>query len=222
MSNNFVGISDLQQAEDVGLNDVFEVGVELENGRFASKKISYGFLVESIQEATTDRVVDQLGIKDTTNIQSTVDYVDSLSAQVEILDDVVRFNTAPTVVNDSTGPDSLQTRRQVENLVVDASPYIGPHSHIHADPQNSRGSTKEYQYIWKIENGRYDSSESYDSDGFPMEYVQINQDTGYLTVYGWLASYKDVKPQNAWVGLYGKMVIGDKDSPNQDWVLLQV
>ena len=82
---------------------------------------------------------------------------------------------------------------------------------------------------WHIDDGKRDSAEWMNPE-FNGRKTEVNgvecQHSGYLTMYGWIADNGNVKPSQAWVGLYGKIAVRDQDSVsgtmNEKWVLLQL
>ena len=97
-------------------------------------------------------------------------------------------------------------------------------------PVNPRNGTDGYTYYdeymenpqqmyWHIDHGQKDSSEWIDKYGAKAGDV-ICKYTGNLVCYGWLADNGNVKPGQAWVGLFGHVRCGTDSSSK--WVALQI
>ena len=215
----FRTVEDLQELKGVIADtNIIHMLDTQQNNLYVSKKVSYSTLFNNISAGTIDGLYRKWNLNDTTPIKDSVDYTINLSSELSVVDGVIKINNAPQILSTSIDNNALQTREQIIGLVQDHTNYVAPYSSVTIDPKNDSGFTDEYQYMWKIENGKYDSSESLDEDGFLMDSVVIKK-TGYLTVYGWLASQYNVEPQNAWVGLYGLVMT---KTGARKWVLLQV
>lgn len=210
-------ISDLQQLTQTPFNeDLIEISHSKSNdGLYSSCKYTFEQLKNNISSIAEQTVADRWNIGNVENLNTTVETTKKLAESFKLTTDkTVVFNQKPVVGSIADEENELQTKRDVKNLAQSYSSYMNSNSFINnCNPGNDFGYTSEYQYYWKIENGQNDSSLAYDEDGFEMGGIEITS-TGYLTIYGWLASNANVLPQNAWVGLYGLF--------NDNWTLLQV
>lgn len=82
---------------------------------------------------------------------------------------------------------------------------------------------------WHIDDMGRDSAQWMNPE-FRNQKTEANgvecQRTGYLTMFGWLADNGNVRPADAWVGLFAQLNVRDVDSPEQGvqtkWILLQL
>lgn len=216
---NIRTVSDLTEIQHpLADEDLVEVSHSNGENRYSSHKYKIGNLRNDIVDRSVDESCRTFSIGRGTDLSAPLAYVLSLSACVDEEDGTVTFDKQPRVENPDPGnhdPNFLQTREQVCQIAEDKSCFIGPASYTECEPLNDAGSTQDYDYYWKIEGGQYDSSLALDEDGFQMDGVRMER-TGWLVVYGWLASDADVLPQNAWVALYG--LFDDEDN----WKVMQV
>lgn len=80
--------------------------------------------------------------------------------------------------------------------------------------------------FWHIDDQGNDSSRWIDPEtGIEAGPVYVNS-TGWLTIIGWLADNGKLLNQEAWVGLFGKIKVKDKDEGSEattstQWIPLQ-
>lgn len=80
--------------------------------------------------------------------------------------------------------------------------------------------------FWHIDDQGNDSSRWIDPEtGIEAGPVYVNS-TGWLTIIGWLADNGKLLNQEAWVGLFGKINVKDKDESSESttstqWIPLQ-
>jgi len=70
---------------------------------------------------------------------------------------------------------------------------------------------------WHIDHGQRDSSlwkDEYGAVAGPVTCLY----TGNLVCYGWLADNGSVRPETAWVGMFGRVKCGN----DMKWVALQI
>ena len=216
---NIRTISDLSEAKTLSDEDLIEVSKSAGSNKFTSNKHKVGKLREDIVNKSILKWSQDYNLPKGSDLGAAYSFTRELSGSVSQLSGVVTFNKQPRlkqqpdVNNDDLG---LQTRKQVCDLIDKRSgSFIGPGTYVKCEPLNDQGNTQDYEYYWKIEGGQYDSSLALDEEGFRIGPVQV-RDTGWLVMYGWLASSDDVLPQNAWVGLYG---LFDDD---ETWKLVQM
>jgi len=156
------------------------------------------------------------------------DQIDALSSVIEVksADNENRavFKQAPVSNGNCHDKNDIPNKEQVIELVHENAEFITPGSYTKADPQNSSGYTnydKDNMYFWHIDEGQRDSSKWINESGAEAGPIKIDE-TGYLVIYGWLASNAEVAAQEAWVGVYANLLVNETKSDSRDWVLLQV
>lgn len=217
---NIRTISDLSEVATLGDDDLIEVSRSAGSNKFTSNKHKVGNLRAATAEQAVAKWSTEYKLPRNFDLKNVTDYVQAFRGEVAVSSaKIVNFKHQPRLQSQpATNNDdlSLQTKKQVCDLIDKrAGSFVGPGMYVKCEPLNDQGNTQDYEYYWKIEGGQYDSSLALDEEGFQMGPVQV-KDTGWLVMYGWLASDENVLPQNAWVGLYG---LFDDD---ETWKLVQV
>lgn len=162
---------------------------------------------------------------DVSNIKNRVDQLYDSSVTIK---GVKTFQEAPLLSNYngtediSTFPDNMFTvKGNVEKIIADGGSFIGDNSSITPFPNNDTPLTNEDEdlMIWRIPEGKSDSTEYADEYGFKNREGVECAKTGQLVVYGWLADGGGVLPQEAWVAIYGKIENAGADAR---WTILQL
>lgn len=139
----------------------------------------------------------------------------------------------PTTVKYTTDPQQVANVKEVKELIEDRSLFVSPSYFVDADPgsDNTPSNTRqrdEFMY-WHIDDLGRDSTQWMNPE-FQNQKTEANgvecQRTGYLTMFGWLADNGNVRPADAWVGLFAQLNVRDTDSSEQGvrtkWILLQL
>lgn len=202
--------SQLISVDSLVSDDLFRISVPVSDNKFASRKISYDVIQSDIVKKAIEAADEKWGLSDLL-----VDQIDKRVSAIEsglsVSDNVVTFQNSPISKGKCRSDEEIPNQRQVKDLIYDYSEYLTPGAYVAVDPQNSSGngtvySDSKHQYHWRIDNGKMES-----------ESAKI-YDTGYLTIYGWVASNEIVTAQESWLGLFGKVMTGDND---EQWVLIQ-
>jgi hypothetical protein len=146
--------------------------------------------------------------------------VTDLSNSNIVFNGIKTFNNTPIISNTvNTGnPNNIPNIKCVKDMIGDYSGFIAEGQYIDYDPGNGRHDYTNYdgyednpkQMYWHIDHNHYDSSEWIDEYGTKAGSV-ICKYTGNLVCYGWLADNGNVRPENAWVGLFGHVKCGNSD-----------
>ena len=152
------------------------------------------------------------------------------------------FNTAPKTTDKSLenvshiSDTTIPNIRCVRNMIEAYQANIAPSSAVDFNPGNDKGYTvydETNELIWHIDDNSHDSSKFIVDPIGPQTAGCITCDhDGWLTIYGWVTDNGNVMPQEAWVGLFGKVKIQNDRKPpiegtseytyEENFVLLQM
>jgi hypothetical protein len=119
------------------------------------------------------------------------------------------------------------TREMASETSQDYGNFLSPSTtYVDTDPENSTPNTvfdEENFMVWRFDQDGRDSSQ-FILDQYSNQKAGpvFAKHTGNLVVYGWLADNGNVAAQEAWVGLFGYVTIGDIQSQRKRWVALQI
>mgnify|MGYP003370721930 FL=1 len=119
------------------------------------------------------------------------------------------------------------TREMASETSQDYGTILSPSTtYVDTDPENSTPNTvfdEENFMVWRFDQDGRDSSQ-FILDQYSNQKAGpvFAKHTGNLVVYGWLADNGNVAAQEAWVGLFGYVTIGDIQSQRKRWVALQI
>lgn len=119
----------------------------------------------------------------------------------------------------------------VKTLIANNAGFMAENQYLPKDPGNGSSGYTVYdgndpnpkQMYWHIDHNQRDSSEWLDEFGAKAGPATCMY-TGNLVCYGWLADNGNVRPETAWVGLFGHVQCHD-DNEDRDipqWVALQI
>lgn len=228
-------ISDLKTQTSLnnrpGKTDWFQTSLDLDDGKYASRKISFDNLSKDIVDNAHEDMLSTLNVPpggiDLDSVQGRLELLESTgSVQQNRSGDVVyQFDASPKSAGRCNEDDDIPNREQTIDLIHENSTFITEGSYVDCAPKNAEGSTQYCEppgmMTWHIDSGKRDSGE------YVNEYGEAQTDgvectkTGWLVVYGWLASNAEVAAQQAWVGLYGMVKTADATA-SAEWTLLQV
>ena len=203
-----------------------------EGNTYTSYNTTLEGIVNVAEEQISADVRDVFGLSGT-NVQELSSRVVDLYSHNVILEGLKTFGTYPVLSGYSTDneignyPDNrFVVRGDVDRLIADSGSFIGNGSNIICDPDNNTPRTAEESpdnplMIWRIPEGKTDSTQYVDEYGIPDSNGVECARTGQLVVYGWLADNGGVLPQEAWVALYGKIETSTT-STEAKWTILQL
>lgn len=125
------------------------------------------------------------------------------------------------------GGNDLVSKQQATDISRDFGNFLSPKTtFVDSDPQNTTPNTvfnQEHMMKWQFDQDGHDS-EQFMLDPYSNQRALpvFAKHTGNLVVYGWLADNGNVAAQEAWVGLFGKVNIGNTSSEEKRWVALQI
>lgn len=221
--------SDLKEVDILRDADLFRVSTPAYDG-YASSKVKYSTVRDGITAHTKTQLQSDWKLEGF-NGKAVTNQLSGINDALTIIPENdsrsrVDFKLPPTSSSASKNPIDIPNRRDVITMITDNSQFISPNVYVEIDPMNSAGSTQysndPRQYHWHLDSGTTDSSQAQDivSNLGPHRGVVIS-DSGFLTIYGWLASNASVQAQEAWVGLFAWIKTGTyPDAGN--WVLIQV
>lgn len=221
---------------DIELSSYFGISQysPIDGGKFSSRKVSFG----KIQDQLATHIDEEFFIKKyqaqnnkgAISINKLRNDVNSLSASNVTLKGIKTFTSTPVITNtvDTNNKNNIPNIKCVQELIADKAGFISKDQYLNFDPYNSNGYTKydghesnPKQLYWHINHNQRDSSEWIDEYGNIAGSVICNH-TGNLVCYGWLADNGNVRPETAWVGLFGRIKINDNNSSKSTWVALQI
>lgn len=218
-------VSDLNSINEIDNKDLLYISKIIDEGKYGSKNITFEKFSENTNKKAYDYTKEHLHISSDQNVQITIntanDILSSMTFDKTNKDrTIVEFTNPPRSNEQTEYDDEIPNRGEIKELISNSPSFISNSSYIICDPDNDNGHTvfDRKLYQWHIDDNGKDSSEFIDQiTRRPSGPVTINE-SGYLTVYGWLASGPNMKPAQAWVGLYAQI-----NTPNgQKWVLVQV
>ena len=193
----------------------------VDNGRYASRKATYGQILSQLSGEIDDAVmrgkynavsgdvpVDIKGLRTDLNTVMTGNYV---------FTGLKQFATTPriTATVTTSNKNNVPNVKLVEQMIADNAGFMAENQAVAMDPGNGGDHTEydEYeqqpkQMYWHIDHGQSDSSLWKDEFGAEAG-AAVCKYTGNLVCYGWLADNGNVKPGQAWVGLFGHVKCGD-------------
>ena len=157
------------------------------------------------------------------------DDITTLKSGNIVLAGLKTFSSTPRITaNVLTSNDTNVTNvKCVKTMIDDRSGFMTEGQYVNKDPENGGRTGTAYdgdavdpqQMYWHIDHNQFDSSEWLDEYGAKAG-AAICKYTGNLVCYGWLADNGNVRPEQAWVGIYGHVKCGS-DSQLK-WVALQI
>lgn len=220
---------------DIELSSYFGISQynPIDGGKFSSRKVPYEKIQDQIakyidNEYTRDKYHAQNDDGTPINIKTLRQNVDALSSSNVILNGIKTFTDAPVIINNvNTGNlNNIPNIKCVKEIISDQAGFISEGQYLDFNPGNSNGYTRYDGYLsepkqlyWHIDHNQTDSSEWIDEYGVKAG-PAICKYTGNLVCYGWLADNGNIRPETAWVGLFGRVKTGDSDDLN--WVALQI
>lgn len=199
-------------------NNLFETSV-YDSGIYTSRHITYSNLSTILNKNIDDAMASAYGMKlngDNIKLTDLSSEIDTIKTGNLSIDGVKTFTgtlkAKPYHTGLPTSPSPVATAADVDKLLSQAPVYIANNSHYSAVrtlttnnviKEDNNSSLYEFK-LTNIQND-YKSSQS--------DVVSI-RNTGFLSLYGWLAADTNIVPQEAWVALEGKI--------NGNWVILQV
>lgn len=199
-------------------------------GGFKSEKVTVETLIKTTENQISSDIEKLYNLSGVNvgNISSDVyklyhENVELSGTKTFVENPIVLAQKSLTELSDNMVP----TVGNVKTVITESDSFFGPKSIVEGNPDNATPKTDRdgilTSMVWKIPEGGNDS-ESYDDQTGAPKIVECKQ-SGLLTIYGWLTDDGNVQPQEAWVGLYGKVYV--RENPNDEtsttsskWVLL--
>ena len=206
-------ISTLEMSRTTERGDLYWISRGLGDNKYKSYSVDLTSIVAAAENKTILSIKTEFGL-DGMNVSAINARVDKLYDSSVSIRGVKTFQQAPLLSNYngaediSTLPDNMFTvKGNVEKIVADGYSFIGGDSSITPFPENDTPLTREDGdlMVWRIPEGKGDSTEYSDEYGFQNREGVECAKTGQLVVYGWLADGGGVLPQEAWVAIYGKI-----------------
>lgn len=218
---SYFGVSQYQSTDD--------------GGKYFSRKVPY----EKLRDQLTDHVNEKL-LRDTyslssedgaaLNVSQMHEDMHTLSAEDVVLYGVKKFQDTPQILAtvNTDKQDNVANVKCVSAMIQQRAGFMSDGQYLPVDPLNGSqdytyydgGDADPKQLYWHIDHNQRDSSLWRDEFGAEAGPV-ICRYTGNLVCYGWLADNGNVRPENAWVGIFGRVKCGDDDS-GLSWVALQI
>lgn len=230
-------ISNLRSIDSTYSTDLLccEIGlsrcVDAASRKYESVKAGYtslsGAMVSAVRKAFTpaNQMTAFTDIKNINNKLNTINKALSVDTSLSVATFYYAPKSKSAVNSDDLKDNDIPNKVQVKDIVTKRSAYIAPYSYVKPNIENANGQTKmptvdqQSFYQWHIDEGQRDSEQYIDPETGSGDVVTVNE-TGNLVVYGWFASNSIVQAQEAWVGLFGKIHVGN--SNNEKWIALQV
>lgn len=239
-------ISQLPEESTASDNDLFEVSKQ-HNSAYISKKIKYSSFKNNINNYVSGQVGNAFHLYSSgtipLNVKTMNDRINALSSNNITFYGTKTFNSIPRIGTDSTAgtieveykredPACIPNVAEVKRLIKSRACFIDNTYTVDSNPGEDVDppfaiDSDEFMH-WHFDDNTRDSTEW-------MNPEKANQKTdkhgimcrqsGWLTMYGWLADNGYVLPQDCWVGLYGKLNVYDdvkEDMLKDKWVLLQM
>ncbi len=226
-------------------NSLFEVSVP--NGeRYISKSQTIGNLGDQLGSEISSNITrqfDMLSGSEKFSVAGLSSAIHALSSEDATLVGTKEFTSIPAVTTSLTSyqvshtgaggmtfsPDQLVPNvMKVKSLIGDHANFIGSESVIDGDPGSDEAprftlKNDEFMYFRMDDNGT-DSSMWIDPETNAKAGPATCTRSGYLTLFGWLADNGNVLAQDAWVALYGQILLAGTSSAaaQYSWVPLQV
>ena len=207
---------------------------------YLSRKLTYKQLKTQIEDyVDSDLLEGRYGSKlyidggiENVNLSAMHNDIEKLKNGDMTIRGVKHFNEIPTIdaeVDPESRNSNIPNVKCVREMITNQAGYITDSSMLDLDPKNAEGYTvyDEFegnkQMYWHIDHGQRDSSLYVDTNGALAGGVTCRH-TGNLICYGWLADNGNVRPENAWVALFGQVLCPiDRDGNlGKKWVALQV
>lgn len=231
-------ISQLPEESNIGNEDLFEVSKQ-HNNAFISKKIKYDSFKTNINNYVSGQIGNSFSLYDGNtplNVKAMNDKITQLSSSNITFYGTKTFNSIPKInasleyrQEDPTYvPNISEVKRQINKRAcfIDNTYVIDSNPGEDVDPPFAIDSD---QFMhWHFDDNTRDSTEWMNPEKANQKTEKhgvMCKQSGWLTVYGWLADNGYVLPQDCWVGLYGKVGIYDdvnEKQLNDKWVLLQM
>lgn len=221
-----------------------EVSVPGQNSKYMSKRITSELLLEQFETQISSDIANKFGL-----LSGTIPYkVDDMSKAITqlssgscVLKGLKDYKTIPVISEGLSaynvfqqGADTTYSQdyfvtnvMKVKDLINDKSCFVGADYLVDGDPggdESPRFTVKNENFIYfRIDDNGNDSSKWIDpSTKLEAGYVECPQ-TGFLTMFGWLADNGNVLAQDAWIGLYAQMYVETGDGTLvQKWIPLQI
>lgn len=221
-------VSDLRKVDFFSDEDILHMSRHIGDGKYSSYALPKQVLFDSIIDSVSLSVAEKYDFGDVSSVQELKDTTEQLSSVMRVEhDDIKSVNTAvfdntPKSKSVAVLDDDIPNMKQVRDIVTDNGEYISPASYVNVYPKNYSGQTQwdDRMYMWHIDNGQNDTSRYVDENGLSEPDGKEIKETGYLTIYGWLASNEQVTAQEAWVGLFAK--VRQQGGTKEDWIALQI
>lgn len=233
-------ISQLPTATNANDEHLLEMSENL-TGKYQSRKLPIGTLKTKFTADISASVgssfrLYKTGSSDPIDVNALSAAVNELQHGTMTVNGVKTFSSIPhipTSLSYTTDPQQVANVKEVKQLIDDRSLFIGANYMVDADPgtDNTPSTTRqrdEFMY-WHIDDLGKDSTQWMNPE-FGNQKTEINgvecEHTGYLNMFGWLADNGNVRPSDAWVGLFAQVQVRDTESAEQSlkskWILLQL
>ena len=210
------------------------VDMEGESPRYSSRAMTVGLLKDNLLSSFQDQLEQKYGLKDgdrsirlsdvKNKMESTLS-ADTVFSGRKTFVDTVAYQQPKEI--DALGNNELVAKVHVVEMSRDYGNFLSPKTtFVDSDPQNTTPNTaydSENFMKWQFDQDGRDS-EQFILDPYSNQRALpvFAKHTGNLVVYGWLADNGNVAAQEAWVGLFGKVNIGNQDTQEKKWVALQI
>ena len=189
-------------------------------GKYFSRKISYEKLQNQLSSYIDTAVLDGLYKAKSGGARISISGlrtdINNLKSGSMTISGVKTFSSVPRItatVQDSD--NNVPNIKFVKTLIADNAGFMAENQYLPMDPGNgSKGYTvydgresDPKQLYWRIDHNQRDSSKWLDEFGVEAGAATCPY-TGNLVCYGWLADNGDVRPEQAWVGLFGHVQCG--------------
>ena len=232
-------ISQLPEETNIGNEDLFEISKQ-HNKAFISKKIKYESFKTNINSYLSGQIAAEFNLytSDTDTIPLDVRAMNSnitkLSSNNITFYGTKTFNSIPKInasleyknEDPTYVPNISEVKRQINKRAcfIDSTYTVDSNPGEDVDPSFAIDSD---QFMhWHFDDNTRDSTEWMNPEKANQKTEKhgvLCRQSGWLTIYGWLADNGYVLPQDCWVGLYGKVGIYDGVKQlNDKWVLLQM
>lgn len=225
--------------QTISQNAFIEVSSPKPNGMYKSEKCSYKKLETQLSGAISNGIADEYGLKYGTtkyNVRSINNRVTKLESGDMTIAGRKTFSSIPVITETNveafTGTGDITTEQLVPNIgkvfdIVDTrAGFISEQHCVDANPIKTQQSTLESPKFlyWHFDDQGRDSSEWIDPETQLPAGATIVNNSGWLTITGWLADNGNVLMQDAWVGLFGYINARNDDDPTiieRKWIPLQ-
>lgn len=210
------------------------------NPKYHSEKCQISQIESRFKTSIANGIADQHGLKDQDGKDLKLDEafskIKTLSAENTTLYGMKVFDGIPAVIQSkekyiangiANYNQLIPNIEKTIDLVDQRAGYISPNHVVDANPRVGNYTAESNQFMfWHIDDQGNDSSRWIDPEtGIEAGPVYVNS-TGWLTIIGWLADNGKLLNQEAWVGLFGKIKVKDKDEGSEattstQWIPLQ-